>query len=409
MPQKTPHDLNAECNVLSCILLDESVLYGCTLSADCFFSEFYRDVFTAITALQSEWKAIDTLNLLAKLSQSPYLEEDIRALNGYAITTSWFEDRCALLVELANRRAFIGLADKIKTMAHDTDTDFWVLMSEYWQFNEKVKTSSETKTIIPIETFDDLFEKHHSVNISDTVWFAVIDKLIRGYRTGSLYIIWARPSMWKSTLAVNMLLKAIKYWTRCALFSTEMPAHEIHIRVMSLLSKIEPSHIEAWLSSVKERVADSITEYSWGDWCNIYDDFDNFENFESLLAKEASLWTKIVFIDYLQQIWTSKKFSNLTNSIGYMTTKMKKLAIKYGMCIVCMAQLNREASAMREPSLKDYRDSWNIEQDADVCMTLHTFDDYTNKLDIYVLKNRHWPKWVLQLWYSKEFFYMYDV
>lgn len=143
------------------------------------------------------------------------------------------------------------------------------------------------------------------------------------------------------------------------------------------------------MSSIAEEVADKLTDKPRTTTCHIYDDFDTFENMEILIAKEASEGTKVIFVDYLQQIGSSRKVENLNNFIGMITSKLKKLAIKYGMCIICMAQLNRQAHEMKDPRLEYFRDSGNIEQDADVCMVLQSFDEHNKELDIHILKNRH--------------------
>jgi replicative DNA helicase len=87
--------------------------------------------------------------------------------------------------------------------------------------------------------------------------------------------------------------------------------------------------------------------------CAIYDKFF-FEDIERIISKEALSGRKIIFIDYLQQIPTIKAYMNKNSYIESITNKLKNLAIKYSISIVCLSQLKRTNN---EPELTDLRDS----------------------------------------------------
>jgi replicative DNA helicase len=139
-------------------------------------------------------------------------------------------------------------------------------------------------------------------------------------------------------MMLNLVLKSP---IKCCILSTEMPAHEIHIRMMSIISKVESYKIERAKKEVEQRVSDAIVSFTQREDCNIYDSF-MYEDLESIIAKEASLGTKIVFIDYLQQIRSNQKQDSINNYIGKITGLFKALAIKYGIAVVVLAQLNRQ-------------------------------------------------------------------
>lgn len=404
-----PWSIDLEVHVLSCVLLEPALLDSSILDEKCFLSRSNKDVFIAMMKLKGEWRTPDLVNLIAEIEPKWYTPDTLYHISWYAFTIAGYEEKSAKLIEYRNRREMIRQCQIISNLANNPSIDFSKAVEASGKLSESIKSSDEAWTIIPIDTYEMLFEQKKSISITKTTGYKVMDELVWWYRKWSLYVIWARPSMWKSTFALNLALKAIDQWIQCAFFSTEMPIHEIHIRTMSKISRVESSLIEWWLDSVAGVVSESIWNTPRKAKCNIYDQFDTRENLEVLVIKEALAWTKIMFIDYIQQVWSSKQVTNLNNFIGMMTTKLKKLAIKYGLCIVALAQLNRSANEMKDPTLKDFRDSWNIEQDIDIGAILHAFDPHQNTLDIHVLKNRHGAKWVFRIWYKPRFFDMYDI
>lgn len=91
--------------------------------------------------------------------------------------------------------------------------------------------------------------------LSDTTGYRGLDAILGGWRSGSVYILGARPSVGKSTMMLNFVLKSP---IKCCILSTEMPAHEIHIRMMSIISKVESYKIERAKKEVEQVVSDAI-------------------------------------------------------------------------------------------------------------------------------------------------------
>ena len=153
--------------------------------------------------------------------------------------------------------------------------------------------------------------------------------------------------------------------------------------------------VERREDEVKEKIIDWFSSYAAD--VRVYDRIPWFQYIVNNIRREASQGTKIVYIDYLQQIFNGGNFANRNNEVGDMTTKLKMLANELKICIVLAAQLNRqsEARADRKPTKSDLRDSGNIEQDADIVILLHDeamYDPYSDKKDILLLiidKNRH--------------------
>lgn len=394
-------NLEAQKTLLCCLMID-NVLIDISSVRPEFFTPEYAEVAKAITKTRKEWKIVSVMSLSDLVDNTDLL----RDISSYCLTTKEFETAQEIVVEDYNKKRIMEICERVAYLAKDTNktsSELATIISD-WLILE---TKEEADNLFPqvIETFDNIFCKKESVYILNTTGYKWLDAFLWGRRAGSLYILAARPWIGKSTLMLNLMLKAIELEVWCCILSTEMPTKEIHIRALSNIWGIESRKIENWLESVQEQLADStvkfMTDKLW--YCSIYDQF-YFEDIERIISKEAMLGRKLMFLDYLQQVPTQKAYVNKNNYIESITNKLKNLSIKYWISIVCLSQLKRTNS---EPELTDLRDSWAIEQDADVVMFLHNDDEYTGDIDILVKKNRHRDKWWVKIKFNKKCFKMF--
>lgn len=173
--------------------------------------------------------------------------------------------------------------------------------------------------------------------------------------------------------------------------------------MLSNIAQVESRTIEKWADAVAEKITDAVNVLSTYAECNIYNWFTN-EELERLISKEVATGTKIIFVDYLQNIKIVGKYGNRNDAIGAITAMLKAQALKHNITIVCLAQLNRQFTEWQEPELAHLRDSGNIEQDADVVMFLEWFDEYTQEINLFVKKNRHGTLGQVILKYTKKYF-----
>lgn len=395
----------AEQHVLSCIMIENYLVKICILDAKHFHSWKFATIYQAMKEIVDEGKPIDYATLSQKLEIT---NDEYYDIYSTAYVTSWFDAYCDIVLENYNRRQIKKQAQNIIAYCEDTGyqfTELLALASKLTNIETQEKTYDIKEGVI--ETYQNLFEKKQSIMIVDTTGLEDIDTLIGGYRAGSLYIVWARPSVGKSTLALNLILKLGKMWIPTALFSTEMPPQEIHIRMLSNVSGVHWWSIEQWDEKVAELVVDGVTELTNYANCNIYNEF-NSETLERLITKEILTGAKVIFIDYLQNIKFVKMKWTRNDEIGNITAMLKQIALKYWVAVVCLAQLNRQIQNDWEPELMHLRDSGNIEQDADVVMFLHRYDSHTQEIELHVKKNRHWSLWMGYIGYRKPTFTFYN-
>lgn len=387
--------IDAQRNLLSCFFQDNVLLDLTTVRPEFLVREFW-DIMIEMKQMREKNKDVSAIAFSDKY-------ERIRDVASYAMTTREFETCQELIIEEHNRNKIKMICEKVAVLCQDdkkTATELATIISDGLVLESK----EEWDNLFPLafDTFSKIFDKTESIYTMNTTWYGWLDTMLGWWRAGSLYILAARPWIGKSTLMLNMMLKIITSWINCCILSTEMPTKEIHIRAMSNIWGLESWKIENWMKNIEEELAAKIVDFVRDDLgkCSIYDQF-YFEDMERIISKEAMRGRKIIFVDYLQQIPSWKQYVNKNSYIEAITNKLKNLAIKYGISIICLSQLKRTNN---EPELTDLRDSWAIEQDADVVMFLHNDDEHTNTIDVLVKKNRHRDRGFCRLFYNKKCF-----
>lgn len=231
-------------------------------------------------------------------------------------------------------------------------------------------------------------------------WYQKLDELIVGFVPGQLNVIAARPSVWKTMFWMNVMLNQWRKWKKVAYFSLEMSAQDIYQRIVANLWGFS-------MYETRKEAKQSTIEKFW-DACELLFDNDNIEVVDGIVELQDIIkeirylnrkkWTEIFFIDYLGIIqW---EWENRNMEITKTTRALKLLAIKLNVVIVIASQLSRDIEKrwLKEPLLSDLRDSWSIEQDADVVIMLHRdLEDSPRELHLYVRKNRNGSVWELEL------------
>lgn len=213
------------------------------------------------------------------------------------------------------------------------------------------------------------------------------------FTPGQLIILAWRPSRWKTLLAMCIMLNMLKAWYSTAFFSLEMTIDQMTERIISNHSGVavakmkqkadEPTFNRVW--ETINKVYERLPKLSIIDWV---DSAPEIIREIKYLVKTKGV--QVVFIDYLQIMnwsWESRQYE-----IAKITRSLKMTAIQLWIVIVCLSQLSRslENRADTEPKLSDLRDSWSIEQDADVVLMIERdIDEGSRDLKIYIRKNRN--------------------
>ena len=250
--------------------------------------------------------------------------------------------------------------------------------------------------------------------------YDTLDELLGGMHRSDLIILGARPSIGKSTLALNMSLNAAKNGFTAGVFSLEMDQSQLALRILASEAGIDSHRLRFRLFATgdDDRIIDAIGRLSD---LPMYIDDTPSQSLVEMRSKARRLSLEhgldLLVVDYLQLIQGQGRGYgvNRVQEISEISRSLKVLARDLNVAVIACSQLSRlvENRPGHRPQLSDLRDSGSIEQDADVVMFIHREDVYTsedewerqrpgepyprNIADIIVAKHRNGPTGSLQL------------
>ncbi|PCJ91418.1 MAG: replicative DNA helicase [Porticoccaceae bacterium] len=424
--QKLPHSIEAEQAVLGGLMLtnDSFDTVAAVVSEVDFFSQDHQIIFQTMRSLSSESKPLDVITLSETLQNTNELEQ----VGG-----------AAYLVELANNTpssANIGayaqivlersIIRQLITAASDIVKKGYNPLG--WDSNKLLAEAEQKLTSIienrpkqggfqgvnellkeAVERIDELFNSDSDITGLSTS-FTELDNMTSGWQKSDLIIIAGRPSMGKTSFAMNMVEHAILHQEKPVLvFSMEMPANQLIMRMMSSLGKIDQTRMRSgnlseddWprLSSAASRLKDR----------PLYiDDTPGITPMElrnqvRQLRRENGEPGMIV-VDYLQLMSSSVPTENRTNEITQISRELKNIAREFNCPVIALSQLSRnlESRPNKRPINSDLRESGAIEQDADVIVFIYRDEVYNEEsadkgiAEIIIGKQRNGPIGTCQL------------
>ncbi len=234
--------------------------------------------------------------------------------------------------------------------------------------------------------------------------FEQLDNLTSGLQKSDLIIIAGRPSMGKTSFAMNIASTvAVEADAPVAIFSLEMPGEQIAMRMLSSMGRVELAKIRS--GDLKDadwpRITSTMSIISQKK--NIYIDESSTLNSTDIRARCRRLHREhglsLVVIDYLQLLQGTGNGENRTNEISEISRSLKGLARELNVPVIALSQLNRsvEQRTDRRPVMSDLRESGAIEQDADVIMFIYRDEVYNEDspdkgtAEVIIRKQRNGP------------------
>jgi len=240
-----------------------------------------------------------------------------------------------------------------------------------------------------------------------------------------LLIVAARPSLGKSTLAFNMAAAAAGNGSSVGIFSLEMSAEQIALRLLSSEAHVDSHRLRLQLINEMEeqRLFDAIGKLSD---LPLYIDDTPFQTIVEMRSKARRLQAErgldLIIVDYLQLInGSGGRNSNRVQEMGEISRSLKGMARDLNVPVLACSQLSRaiEQRPDHRPMLSDLRESGSIEQDADVVAFIHREDRYVdgetwekrhpteeypaNIADIIVAKHRNGRTGGIKLYFQERF------
>ena len=430
-----PHNIEAEESLIGSLLIDGECIARVAplLQSGDFYRERNQLCFDAAVALFQRDQAIDQTTLAGELARTERLDTIggmayLSHLVAITPTSVHSEDYAEIVSRTSTMRKLITAAARISELGYnDTDdVDGTLRQAEDVLFG--VRGGGQTRGFVPLRQIYDpliqdlwaLDEGNADSSLPVMSGYDTLDELLGGMHRSDLIILGARPSIGKSTLALNMSLNAAKNGFTAGVFSLEMDQSQLALRILASEAGIDSHRLRFRLFATgdDDRIIDAIGRLS--DLPMYIDDSPN-QSLVEMRSKARRLSLEhgldLLVVDYLQLIQGQGRGYgvNRVQEISEISRSLKVLARDLNVAVIACSQLSRlvENRPGHRPQLSDLRDSGSIEQDADVVMFIHREDVYTtedewerqrpgepyprNIADIIVAKHRNGPTGSLQL------------
>ena len=424
-----PQSIDGEKAVLGSIMLRPGAIHEISdiISVDSFYVAKHGQIYSIMLELSSKGNPIDLISVSQKLKEKGMLESvggnsyltelsnsvpastnvkyyaDIVAQKyllrkiidaGYDITELGFKEEMENVFEILDQaeKRMMGINGNMGGHAFTSLKDS---LPEAWERLEKLHETKGELRGVPTGFHD-------------------LDQYLSGLQKSDLIILAARPSMGKTTFALDIARQAaLNHNIPTAIFSLEMSTQQLVDRMLAAQSRVNAWNLRTGnLSSENEfaKIRDSLDSLSKAPI--FVDDLagNSIVRMRSVCRRiKAEHGLGLIIVDYLQLMSTSKNYDNMVNQVTEISRSLKALAKEFDVPVIALSQLSRAVESRGgRPRLSDLRDSGSIEQDADVVMFIHREDkgkdesEKTNIAEILIEKHRNGPVGKVDLYFDEK-------
>ncbi|WP_371193966.1 replicative DNA helicase [Glaciecola sp. SC05] len=429
-----PHSIEAEQSVLGSLMISPDAwdkVADVLIEAD-FYNRSHRIIYASILRLINANQSVDAVTVKDELSLHNSLED----AGGFVYLIELAKNTPSAanvgayahsIREKAVVRELIGVAHDIAEVGYNPEgrdskdvLDF--AETKVFEIAEKRTLAGEgpvdVKSVLKktVDRLDELVKQDSDVTGVST-GFNDLDKKTSGLQRSDLIIVAARPSMGKTTFAMNLCENAMMMQDKPVLvFSLEMPGEQIMMRMLASLSRVDQTKIR------NAKLDDT-------DWVKLQQTMQNLHKRDNLFIDDSSGLTpmelrtrarklarekgglSMIMIDYLQLMRVPSLADNRTLEIAEISRSLKALAKELQVPVVALSQLNRglEQRSDKRPINSDLRESGSIEQDADLIMFIYRDEvynensEYKGIAEIIIGKQRNGPIGTSRLTFQGQF------
>ena len=394
-----PNDNDAEESVIGSLLINGDSIFQIAdfLQSSDFYFEQNRMLYEAAMTLYQRDEAINQVTLAQELTRLGKLETcggaaHLSYLISVCPTSMDIETYARIVYRLSVMRQLITAGDRIARIGYESgpDTEESLAKAEGILFRLRRGSAANDLTHIR-EVLDKYFEvaPPSSEERPERLPFVLssfvgLDEFLNGFQRSDLIIIAGRPSMGKTSLALNIARNAAVEHRACvALFSLEMSRDSLVTRLVSSESGVNARRIRFGEHKTEEEERKVMEATGVLSEAPIYVDDTPMIRMAEMRSKALRLnyerGIDLVILDYLQlmQGESSGRGENRVQEISFISRSLKALAREINAPVIAVSQLSRavEWRASHEPQLSDLRESGSIEQDADVVLFIYR-DEY---------------------------------
>ena len=419
-----PANLEAERSILGAILLHPEGFDRATpvVAARDFFRDAHKRIFASMCRLTERHAAIDFVTLKDDLGRHSELDDVggpayITALVDGVPRSTNIEHYAQVVKEKATLRGLITAAGKILSDAYEAADPAADQLARADKLLVDLQAGHEGGRMVDLRASSrrllvDLEQRvaHKGELIGLDTGFTSINDLTFGWQAGDMIVIAARPSIGKTTFALNSALAGAKAGKRVAVFSLEMRHAQLEYRALSHLSGVPLTRVlsgyvpdAAWnplstamllMENLNVHIDDRAGQSAW-----------DIRTACRRLKAEGGL--DLVVIDYVQLMpgALERRGATRNEEVTDISRRIKALAGDYNVPVLLLSQLNRAADARSDPrpKLSDLRDSGALEQDADLVCFLHRKNHRESGVTQFIMeKQRNGPTGTVNLTIDRD-------
>lgn len=423
-----PQNIDTEKALLGSLMLRPEGMYDVSdvVTRESFYVDKHRMIFDAMIELHTRHEPIDLLSMSTRLKErgkfeniggGSYLAELVDAVPSSSNAKYYAE----IVQKKHILRTLIEAAEHISELGYNEADEIETVLDEAEKKIYSITNASVTKKFVNIkDTLEEAWERLDSLHKGGgqlrgvPTGFPAIDELLSGLQKSDLIIIAARPSMGKTTLALDIARQAaIQYKIPVGIFSLEMNTQQLVDRMLSAEARVNAWKLRTGklsLDSEFDQIRASLERLAAAP---IFIDDQAGNSIMKMRSAARKLKSEhglgLIIIDYLQLMTTARQYDNMVNQVTEISRSLKSLAKELDVPVIALSQLSRALESRGgKPKLSDLRDSGSIEQDADVVMFIHREDkmdknaEKTNIAEIIVEKHRNGPIGSVKLYFDEE-------
>ena len=422
-----PQDLSAEKALLGALLIKPDGLHDIVdvVMPDDFYAFKHKLIFKAMFALAEKGEPIDIVSVTSFLSQNNQLEQAggssyLAELIEFVPSASNLKYYAEIVQKKSSLRTLINSADLISELGYNEHEEIDSIFDQAQKIIFNASNFTKKRFISIKETLTEAWERfEHLSKHSDEIrgiksGFPDLDNKLAGFQKSDLIILAARPSMGKTSLALDFARHAaIRHGHKVAIFSLEMSVHQLVDRVISAESYVDSWKLRTGKVNNEEelmRIRDAMASLSSAP---IYIDDESSNTIIKMKAEARRLKQEfgldLIIVDYLQLMVPKTASDSTVQQVTEISRSLKQLARELEVPVIALSQLSRAVEQRGgRPRLSDLRDSGSIEQDADVVMFIHREDknneasDRKNIAEILIEKHRNGPTGKIELYFDEQ-------
>lgn len=429
-----PQNVEAEQSLLGSLLIDKDAIIKIAdiVNAEDFYHDKHRIIFEAIIDLYSKREPVDLLTLANRLTEKEKLEEIggrsyLVSLSNMVPTSSHVINYAEIVQKKASLRNLIVAASEITRMGYDEEEEVSSILDKAEQTLFAVSQGHQKQQFVPITNIlNDTFERIDTIHKEKgklrgvPTGFNDLDSLLAGLQKSDLLILAARPSVGKTTFALDIARNVgIKAKVPVGIFSLEMSKEQLVDRLLCAEANVDLWKMRTGRLSDKQEDDDfPRIGHAMGTLAEapiFIDDFAN-ANIMDIRTKARRLQMEnnlgLIIVDYLQLMEGRIRTDNRVQEISEISRGLKQIAKELNVPIIALSQLNRSVENRQPPipKLADLRESGSIEQDADIVMFIYREAVYKRDLEldrknlaeIHIAKHRNGPTGIVKLFFDEQ-------